>query len=293
MPDVPLGKVQKLKLLTQLAEHFSDTSYALIDAALEAFGVTPLNTWDDNQSSYVVYLLKNAPDETLVGLGEYAGLIHTESIVEEVHSSTENGQRKFKRFRLFISHLAKNKNEAAALSADFKKFGISGFVAHADIKPTVEWMTEIERRLSRCDALIALLHDGFKDSDWTEQEVGWVLGRRRPVFAIRYNLAPYGFFGKSQAFNGNGKTSSALAKEIFRRLAEHTETQASISHALVGYFTESDSFVQAKERVERLFSLTYWDDELRQKLESAVSENSQISSSFGVPDRVKILLAQS
>jgi hypothetical protein len=291
MLSAPLTPVTRLKLLTQLSEHFSNSSYPLIDAALEAFDVTPLNEWNGDKSSYLIHLLKGAPDEALLGLGEYAGLVHAQD--SNVPSISETpSSRQFKKFRLFISHLAARKEVASALSAEFKKYGISGFVAHTDIKPISEWLSEIERRLGRCDALLALVHTGFKESDWTEQEVGWVLGRQKPVFAVRYNLPPYGFFGKAQAFNGNGKEPIALAKEIFRRLADHPSTQIAISHGMVGYFAESDSFAQSKERVGRLELLKYWDDELKNRVAAALAENSQIYASFGVPERVNAILQQ-
>jgi hypothetical protein len=235
---LPLTTVSRLKLLTQLSEHFANSSYALIDAALEAFDVTTLSSWDGDKPSYVIHLLKTASDDALLGLGEYAGLLHTQDTGVSSQQGAGNSERKFERFRLFISHVAVHKDVASSLSQELRKFGISGFVAHADIKPTVEWLSEIERRLGRCDALLALLHDGFKGSDWTEQEVGWVLGRQKPVFAVRFDLAPYGFFGKAQAFNANGKTSASLAREIFRRLADHPETSAAISHAVVGHYRE-------------------------------------------------------
>ncbi len=59
------------------------------------------------------------------------------------------------------------------------------------------------------------MHDGFKESNWTDQEVGFAMGRGLPVFSIRFDQDPYGFIGRFQAFNGNGKTVENLAREIF------------------------------------------------------------------------------
>ena len=118
-------------------------------------------------------------------------------------------------FGLFLSHLATYKKFASELQQVLEQYGIVAFVAHKDIDPTAEWQNEIELALSTCDALVALLHPGFHESKWTDQEIGFVMGRPMPVFSIFLGETPYGFIGKTQAFNGAGKTPIALAREIF------------------------------------------------------------------------------
>lgn len=73
---------------------------------------------------------------------------------------------------------------------------MSSFVAYTDIKPTKEWQGEIENALHSMDALAAILMPGFKDSDWTDQEVGVAIGRGVPIIPIMRGLTPYGFIGK-------------------------------------------------------------------------------------------------
>ncbi len=281
-----LSKVDRLKILEQLANHFSSYSYPMIDAALEAFELIPLDEWNGDKHSYLIVIAKHASDEALLGLAEFAGITH--SIPSPI--PPQPSDRKFQKFRLFISHLSSNRIEAGEVSKSLRQFGFNSFVAHDDIQPTVEWFAEIERRLALCDGLIALLHDGFKESDWTSQEIGWVLGRRKPVISVRYENTPYGFFGKAQAFNGNGKTPDALAKEVFHRLAEHPDSAEAVSHSLVGYVAASTTFAQAKSRAEHLKSLKFWNNELRAKLKDAVAENDQISGSFGAPEIIAKVL---
>ncbi len=49
--------------------------------------------------------------------------------------------------RIFISHVSTNKSEAQELKDYLETFGIKGFVAHSDIKPSKEWQNEIELAL--------------------------------------------------------------------------------------------------------------------------------------------------
>ena len=51
------------------------------------------------------------------------------------------------RFRLFLSHLAKHKVAVSELKDELEQFGISAFVAHEAIKPSLEWQREIELAL--------------------------------------------------------------------------------------------------------------------------------------------------
>jgi len=102
-------------------------------------------------------------------------------------------------FRLFLSHKSEVKSETATLKDRLARYGVSSFVAHADIHPTREWQDEIENALATMDGFVALMTDQFHSSNWTDQEVGYAVARGVPVVAVRLGLDPYGFIGKFQA----------------------------------------------------------------------------------------------
>lgn len=104
-------------------------------------------------------------------------------------------------FRLFITHVSARRDVAGSLREGLKAYGIDAFVAHETIAPTTPWQDEIEDALVTCNACAAILSDGFKESDWCDQEVGVCVGRRVLVLAIDDGLDPYGFIGRFQAFN--------------------------------------------------------------------------------------------
>lgn len=103
---------------------------------------------------------------------------------------------------VFITHKANIRDRAHKLSSRLAEYGIAGFVAHDDIEPAAEWQESIEKALFSSDALIVLLTDDIRESDWTDQEVGIAFGRQLPVFPVKMNEKsdPYGFIGKIQAF---------------------------------------------------------------------------------------------
>ncbi|MGA2876881.1 MAG: TIR domain-containing protein, partial [Nitrososphaerales archaeon] len=192
-------------------------------------------------------------------------------------------------FRLFISHLAIHKKWASELQEALLEYGISGFVAHSDIEPTTEWQDQIETALSTCDALVALLHDKFHESKWTDQEIGFAMGRAVPVCAVRFGETPYGFIGRFQAFNGVNSNPSDLALELFESYRKNKQTSRKMAETLVRLFEESGSYAEAKARVGHLEGLEVWEPSFVKRIQSAAETNSQIASSFTVPGRVERL----
>lgn len=288
-----LSKSQRLSLISQLATHFSAQSYQLIDTAFEIFEIEPTKDLNQGgQHAYVLATLKSGvSDAILIELAEYAG-IPDPNINKDLTESEIVTKGRFRSFRLFISHLSTHRKLAGEIKTKLIKYGIHSFVAHNDIKPTMEWQKVIEERLTKCDALVALLHEGFKESNWTDQEIGWVKGQSKPVFAVAFDLVPYGFFGHVQAFNGVGKTSTEIADEIFAALARNETTKVQLSYAVVDRFHKSDTFLKSKHRSYHLSEIQYWNEELELKVTDAIENNSQISGSYGVPDRVKRILSK-
>ena len=109
--------------------------------------------------------------------------------------------------RVFISHISDHKvlpSQASEIQKSLGKSWVrnSGFCSTAvkeDIEPIREWELEIERALFSMDILLALLTDGFSESKWTDQEVGFAVGTKVPILPVRLGKDPYGFMGKFQA----------------------------------------------------------------------------------------------
>lgn len=118
------------------------------------------------------------------------------------------------KFRLFISHVAAEKEKAGRLRECLKQHDISGFVAHEDILPTAEWQIEIERALLVMDAFIAIHTPGFSKSVWTQQEVGFAVARGVKIISLKMGEDPTGFISKHQALPRLTKKAEQIAKEI-------------------------------------------------------------------------------
>ena len=73
------------------------------------------------------------------------------------------------------------------------------------------------------DAFAALMTEGFHDSDWTDQEVGFALARGVPVIAVKLGRDPYGFLGKFQALRADWDQRRVGHCEAPRRARPHVQ----------------------------------------------------------------------
>ena len=150
--------------------------------------------------------------------------------------------------RLFITHRDTHKKAAHALADELKYFGISSFVAHDTIEPDEEWQREIERALQSMEVMLALITDDFHDSTWTNQEVGFALGRGISVINLRLgNQDPLGFIGKKQAIRGDLNKPETYCDEIFRTIAKRLPDKRIKTAAITGLINARD-FEEAKHR---------------------------------------------
>lgn len=230
-------------------------------------------------------MIGGSPDETLLALAHHVGFT-----IDSPAPGLDPPFWKEGHLRVFITHLTAHQKYAGELKDSLDNFGFSSFVAHTAIHPTKEWQNEIETALATCEVMIALLHKGFNESEWTDQEVGFAMGRGLLAFYVLFDQKPYGFISRFQAFNGNGKSTDELAQEIFDVFRSHKQTQRRMSEILVSRFENSHSFQNAKENMKLLEELDQWNKRYSERISKAVESNSQISGSWGVPARVKTLI---
>ncbi len=276
---------QRVSLLKEISARLSVEDWSLLDVTLAQFNLPTSDEWTGERSAYVLQMTKGASDTSLIELAQHVGYIFEEA----PKPGADPPFWRKRMFRLFVSHLSSEKVFAAELQEALLGFGITAFVAHNDIEPTLEWQAQIELGVSTADSLVALLHPKFHLSNWTDQEIGFAMGRGLPVFAVRFGQDPYGFIGRFQAFTGHGKTAAALAQELFDAYRKNKQSQRRMSEVLVCHFEDSGSFAAAKTRIGYLEQLTVWDATFASRIRAADESNPQISGSWGVSERVTTL----
>lgn len=109
--------------------------------------------------------------------------------------------------------------------------GLDAFIAHRDIPPSRAWRDEIKRNLASCRVFVALLTDAYHESEWCDQEFGFVLARPEVVvIPINVTAQSYGFLSDHQELrwktgryvrsteNGVKLVSCLLDREVVGRL---------------------------------------------------------------------------
>jgi hypothetical protein len=155
--------------------------------------------------------------------------------------------------RLFISHRDTHKFAANSLATELEQYGISAFVAHDTIEPMTTWQNEILRGLETMEAMLAFVTQDFHESIWVNQEIGFALGRKVPIVALKLEFAdPAGFIGTQQALRGTLDNPAQSAVEIYNLLAEKLGEKARLQTAMIASFLSSPKFTEAKLRFIRM-----------------------------------------
>ena len=170
---------------------------------------------------------------------------------------------------------------------------MDGFVAHEDIEPTQQWHQEIENALRSMHVLVAVITEGFVSSKWTDQEVGFALGRGVLVIPVRYGADPYGLVGKYQGVPAPLDDLPGIAMAIFETVAKQDHLRSILADAVVDSVCSQTRFADVIERMKTLqrvrSSLTA---KHARALLYALRNNSAISGAYGVPDIIKTIATE-
>lgn len=177
-------------------------------------------------------------------------------------------------FRLFLSHKAEFKREAALLKEHLKRYAVSVFVAHEDVHPTKPWQDEIECALASMDGFLALLTKGFDESRWTGQEIGYAVARGVPIIPIRHGMDPFGFIGGIQALTC---PLDAAPKKIVKLLLKEPQMMAAYLTAV----EKCGSWDAANSLAELFTEIEVLEPSDAARLVNAHNTNPEVSASFG------------
>ena len=169
--------------------------------------------------------------------------------------------------RVFVSHRDQHKLVARELSDALSEYGVSSFVAHDTIQPMSEWRAEIMKGLETMEVMLVFLTDDFEESHWTNQEVGYALGKGVPVISLKLGRKdPPAFISHMQALRGRIDNLPAAARGLYPLIADALGRRERLQEVLVRSFLASTSFLDTRDRFDRMRSAVkkLSDDEISQ-----------------------------
>jgi hypothetical protein len=184
--------------------------------------------------------------------------------------------------RLFLSHVSRHKVAVSALKVALANLGVSAFVAHEDIEPSLDWQSEIETALRSMHAMAALITPGFHQSKWVDQEIGFALGQGILVIPVRIPTNPYGFIGRHQAMRGNLAAPTELASALVDVLLRRAQTGDLMRQALVLALDRSPSYATTRQLIAQIERESGFSEDQLRSLEEAIEQNDQVSGYSGV-----------
>ena len=286
-----MNGLEKLEFLDNIGSELqSRMTFSDIDTYFRGHGIPTQGDYPHNSKrAYAKDMLANVEDGLLFRIAGELGII---KIPDSSPTTKEVSFWRAGYFRLFLSHLSSFKVQTSHLQTALRKFAISGFVAHEDIEPTKEWQEEIEAGLRTMDALAAILMPGFEESKWCDQEVGVAVGRNVLVIPIRKGLDPYGFIGKYQGIQAQGKTIGDVAEAVFLTLVKSPKTKNKMLVALSGAISNATTSEEAIEKVIILKFLDGVPSEVLENLKLQVVENTRLTESKEFLDNLNGMLSK-
>lgn len=283
--------LDRLELIDRIGRELqSRMGYSDIATYLKARGVNTNKPTSGVNSKWVYSkeLLTDEPDSRVIKIADELGVPH-KYVVADATRTLEATFWEPLHFKLFLSHLSSFKKTTGQLQSALRRYGISAFVAHVDIEPTREWLDEIEAGLYSMDALAAILMPGYKESNWTDQEVGVAIGRGVLVIPIIRGLTPYGFISRFQGLNAEGKTVTGVAEEVFRILVRSPKTRTRMISCLAETTLQSTSEPEAIEKLRFLASVKDLPVAHLQKLQDAAPASVVLMADAPLAELNKLL----
>lgn len=248
------------------------SSHDEADIIFRCFGLrSPArNGFGDREEPFII---ADAPDDVLLGIADHLKI--PTDVGNPGFAAPDFWSRSD--FKVFISHVSAKKEAAAGLSRAISRFGFDGFVAHEDIEPTKEWSLEIRSALRTCDVLVAMISEGFRESQWCDQEIGAAVGRGIPVFSFYYEKEPHGFAGLYQGVKVLGKQADVLVDQMVQQFIKGPATSRQATRSIVKALRHSQSFAHSNYLAEWLPRLTWLGDDEAAILRESLRDNSQVS----------------
>jgi hypothetical protein len=126
---------------------------------------------------------------------------------------------------LFISHSSRDRKFTDYLAAKLTEAGYRCWVDVESIPAGSTWPREIQKAVEECGALIVVMSETARLSEWVERETLLALDLRKPIFIARIDDAPLPIHLINRQFSDFRKRRAPALKKLLSALAEVSLTE--------------------------------------------------------------------
>ena len=182
--------------------------------------------------------------------------------------------------KVFLSYSSLDKDLARDVKRQLERFGMSVFLAHEDVEPSLEWQDVILEELNACDVFMPILTDDFNSSHWTDQESGIAFQREAIILSLKVSVDPHGFIKRYQALPMNAKNIETTCKRVLHILSRNPIAGEAAKDGFIAAFGESSSWSSAATNATILVSLEPFGQQQVVRIVRLMTENDEIYNSF-------------
>ena len=125
---------------------------------------------------------------------------------------------------VFLSYNHDNRVLAGRVKQRLEKLGFAAFLAHEDIEVSEKWRSEILKHLDSCSGMLAIVTENFSKSAWTNQEVGFLMGRNKPIVSLAFGIPTKSLPGLLEELQAIPDVSEASLEAALDKAAKFLET---------------------------------------------------------------------
>lgn len=271
-----LARKDGFRLKSQLADVLGSDEWTFdkTNLLLLEFGLAPMD--DGWHGPSVTDLVAGLSESDLIEMYALVMGIEREEVEDVVESSADTGNWKPNYARVFLSHSAAHRQFVGNVADELAVVGIHGFVAHDTLTYSKPWQMQIEQALRTMQAFVALVHSEFNDSAWCHQEVGWALGRRVPLFAVRLGVDPAGFPGRDQWPSCAGQKPKDVSDVISSWVSAVPELGTTVVDGLLSALQEAGNYFDAGAAASRIAALGSLTDDQFRRIDEIWWSNDQL-----------------
>jgi hypothetical protein len=155
---------------------------------------------------------------------------------------------------VFLSYNHQDRVLAGQVRNQLEALGYAAFLAHDDIEVSAQWREEILRHLESCSGLISVVTENFGRSAWANQEVGFILGKNKPVASLIFGEASQilpGFLASLQGIPASEATISMAVIQAIKPI-EEAGSASKADPVVLRLSAILNSFVRRWESFQRL-----------------------------------------